>query len=116
MHELSYVLDIIDAAKEIYNKENNVNIKKIVVDVGEMSGVLPQYLQKYFQECQKNTFLEDTVLVTNEKKVIFLCDNCKKEYKPVKEYNYCCPICNSGKGKLIQGKGVIIKEIVVEDV
>ncbi len=115
MHELSYILDIINSVQEVKEKENLLEIKKIVVDVGQMSGVVPFYLHKYYDEAIKGTFLEHTELITNEVEVKILCESCGKEYTPDKENRYRCPACGERKGKLIQGKGIIIKEIVVED-
>jgi len=115
MHELSYVLDIIDQAANIKEKEKAKKIKQITVDVGEMSGVVPYYLDKYFKESIKDTFLENTELKIFEKEVIIKCENCGSEYHPEAKNYYCCPDCNGRAGKLIQGKGVIIKNIVIED-
>ena len=115
MHELSYILDIINSVQEVKEKENLLEIKKIVVDVGQMSGVVPFYLHKYYKDAIKGTFLEYTELITNEVAVKILCEGCGKEYTPDKENRYKCPECGERKGKLIQGKGIIIKEIVVED-
>ncbi len=115
MHELSYVLDIINSVNDLVDNENVKSIKKVVVEVGEMSGVVPFYLEKYYGEAKKGTNLEESELVIEEKKVIIECERCKNNYNPVSEYGYKCPECGERKGKLLQGRGIIIKEVVVED-
>ena len=115
MHELSYVLDIIDSVQSVKEKEGFSKVNKIIVNVGQMSGVVPFYLNKYFEEAKKGTFLADTILETVEKEVIIKCEGCNKEYTPRKETRYKCPFCGERKGKLIQGKGITIENIEVED-
>ncbi len=115
MHELSYILDIISSVQDVKEKENLEDIKEIHVNVGKMSGVVPFYLDKYFQDAKKNTFLENTKLIIEEKEVIIECEGCGEKYTPSKEEKYRCPKCGERKGKLLQGKGITIEKIVVED-
>ncbi len=115
MHELSYILDIISSVKDVKEKEDLKDIKEIYVNVGKMSGVVPFYLDKYYQEAKKNTFLENTKLIIDEKEVVIECEGCGEKYTPSKEQKYKCPKCGERKGKLLQGKGITIEKIVVDD-
>ncbi len=116
MHELSYVLDIINSVNDLIANQNVKSVEKIRVEVGEMSGVVPFYLQKYFAEAKKGTKLEQSDLEIEEKKVLIECEACKMRYNPVSQFGYKCPECGERKGKLLEGRGIIIKEVVVEDV
>ena len=115
MHELSYILDIIETTNEAKLENGLKTIKKIKVDVGKMSGVLPYYLNKYFDEVKHDYDLQDSSLEINEIEVVIECSNCKSKYVPGKEYNYKCPKCGERSGKLIQGKGVTVREIIGDD-
>ena len=115
MHELSYVLDIIDSVNTTFEKSNAKKINKVYVDVGEMSGVVPYYLDKYYKDSIKGTNLEGSELIITEKEVRFQCLDCGTEYHPTSEYEYACPKCTSRKGKLLQGKGIQIEKIEIED-
>ena len=90
-------------------------VNKIVVDVGEMSGVIPYYLHKYYPDVVKNTQLEHAQLITNDIKVEIECEECKTIYHPEKIYSYKCPKCGERKGNLIRGKGIQIKNIEIEE-
>lgn len=115
MHEMSYIAQIVNLAVETA-KENNVNkIKKIEIEIGKTSGIVPYYMHKYFPEASKDTILEGAELICEEVPVKALCEECGKEYFPSRENAYLCPHCNGRKAHIIGGKGVVLKNIVVED-
>ncbi len=115
MHELSYILDIVNTVSEEMDRQNIEQVKKIVVDVGEMSGVVPYYLHKYYPEAVKGTKLNDTLLEINEIEVEIQCEGCNAIYHPDKDNKYKCPKCGERRGKLIKGKGIQIKSIEIEE-
>lgn len=115
MHELSYIIDIVNTVSEEMESRKIEKVNKIVVDVGEMSGVVPTYLHKYFPEAVKGTKLKDALLETNEILVEIQCDGCNTVYHPDKTNNYRCPNCNGRAGKLLKGKGIQIKSIEIEE-
>ena len=115
MHELSYILDIIDTVNGALENDSIKEVKTIVVDVGKMSGVVPFYLDKYFEEAKKGTIFSNTKLEINEIDVKIQCEKCKTIYIPDKENRYKCPKCGERKGELLQGKGITINNIIVED-
>ncbi|WP_026658493.1 hydrogenase maturation nickel metallochaperone HypA/HybF [Butyrivibrio sp. AC2005] len=115
MHELSYILDIVNTVMDEMDAQNIESVKKIVVDVGEMSGVVPYYLHKYYPEAIKNTKLSETVLEINEIQVEIQCEGCNRVYHPDKNNKYRCPYCSERKGKLLKGKGIMISSIEIEE-
>ena len=115
MHELSYIIDIVNTVQEEIENSEIKKIRKIIVDVGEMSGVVPYYLHKYYPEAVKDTKLKDTELETNMVEVKIECEGCGEQYHPDKENRYKCPKCGERRGKLLQGKGIQIKSLEVED-
>ncbi|WP_242876761.1 hydrogenase maturation nickel metallochaperone HypA/HybF [Butyrivibrio sp. ob235] len=115
MHELSYIIDIVNAVQEEAEKNNIMKVKKIIVDVGEMSGVVPYYLHKYYPEAVKGTNLSDTELETNLIEVQIQCEGCGNTYHPDKENRYKCPDCGERKGKLLKGKGIQINSLEIEE-
>ncbi|MBQ2627956.1 MAG: hydrogenase maturation nickel metallochaperone HypA [Eubacterium sp.] len=114
MHELSYVVRFADRAVEIARENNAVSVQKLVVQVGEMTDVLPEYLQKYYPEVTKDTILAGSVLETEPLAARILCGGCGSEFHPSRENNYLCPHCGSGNGKVLEGRHVILKEVIME--
>ena len=47
MHEMSYVVRLVNQALDI-KKEQAGKVTRLFVSVGEMTGVLPEYLYKYY--------------------------------------------------------------------
>jgi hydrogenase nickel incorporation protein HypA/HybF len=115
MHEMSYIARMVDLAVEVAKESGAPKVKSIVVQIGKTSGVMPYYMHKYFPDAVKGTILEGAELVCEEVDVKALCEECNSEYHPVKEYNYLCPNCGGRKAHIIEGKGVTLKSISVEE-
>ncbi len=62
MHEMSYIAKMVQLASEVASENNAKSVKKIVVEIGKTSGVLPYYMYKYYPEAVKGTILEDAEL------------------------------------------------------
>ena len=115
MHEMSYITRMIALATEIAEEQNIKKINEIEVHIGQTSGVKAYYMHKYFPEASKDTIVEGAKLVCVEIPVKALCEECGKEYLPNKENNYLCPHCGGRKAHIIEGKGVTLNNVVVED-
>ena len=116
MHEMSYIAKMVQLAGEVALENNAKSVKKIVVEIGKTSGVLPFYMYKYYPEAVKGTILEGAELECVEVQVKALCEECGKEYYPDKSNRYLCPHCNGRKAHIIEGKGVILKNVIIEDI
>ncbi len=114
MHEMSYVIRIINTVKEEAEKRNLKNISSVKVEVGEMTGALPVYLEKYFKEAAKGTFLEDAGLEISSVPVTVRCKNCDRLYAPDRSNGYLCPFCHSSMGSIISGRDIVVVSIVSE--
>lgn len=134
MHEMSYVVRMVNLAQKTVENELAKDattgkeltqepgksalpfrVKKIVVQVGEMTGVIPMYLHRYYPEAVKGTYLEESELETEDLPAMVRCIDCDTEYHPGTENNYSCPKCKSIQGKVVQGRDVLLKEVVLED-
>ena len=115
MHEMSYISRMISLAAEVAESNGAKKVRSIVIDIGKASGVMPYYMYKYYPEAAKGTIIEGAELVCNEVPVKALCEECDKEYFPSKENRYLCPFCGGKKAHIIEGKDVILKNVVIED-
>ncbi len=116
MHEMSYILRMVSMAIDIAKENNAAKVKKIVVQIGKTSGVMPYYMYKYYPSTVKGTILEEAELICEEVPVKALCEECGEEYYPSSENGYLCTFCGGRKAKIIEGKGVTLKNIVIEDI
>ncbi len=116
MHEMSYIARIVNLALDTLGESKDIKVKKLEIEIGKTSGIMPFYMHKYYPEAIKGTILEGSELTCEEVPVKALCEECGKEYYPSRENRYLCPHCNGRKAHIISGKGVVLKNIVVEDI
>ena len=115
MHEMSYILKMVNMACEIAVENNAKRIKSIEVEIGKTTGVMPYYMYKYYPDAIKGTILEGSELICREVPVKALCEECNNEYLPSRENRYLCPKCGGRKAHIIEGKGVVLKNVTIED-
>ena len=118
MHEMSYVVRMVNLAQKTVEQESEKNtvsrVHKIVVQVGEMTGVIPMYLHRYYPEAVKGTALEGSELETEELPAQVRCTECETVYHPEVGNDYSCPNCKSIRGVVVEGREVRLKEVVLE--
>ena len=112
---MSYISRMVALAIEVAEENKAEKVKSIVVEIGKTSGVMPYYMHKYYPEAAKGTILEDAELICEEVAVKALCEECGKEYYPTSENRYLCTHCGGRKAHIVEGKGVTLKNIVIED-
>lgn len=111
MHELGVVKYIIDVLSDIA-KENDLSIiGSVTLEIGEVSGIIPEYITDCWQYYRKKEPLIDSAELKVEiLPAVTICEDCNKTYETVK-YGKICPFCNSGNTHLVSGNEFIIKEI-----
>ncbi|MGB4985246.1 MAG: hydrogenase maturation nickel metallochaperone HypA [Erysipelotrichaceae bacterium] len=111
MHELGVLSAVIKTIEGIKEQENLTHIEKVVLQVGELSGILPHYLEECYPAAVYKTFMENTKLEMDIVKGQVLCNDCNTEFNGV-ECDLRCPKCGGQNLTALSGKEFIIKEIV----
>ena len=114
MHEMSYVVRFAEKAIQAAEEKNASTVISISLSVGEMTGVLPEYLHRYYPKVTKGTILEGSALKTTMVPVTTECSGCKKTYNPTRENKYLCPYCGDGAGRVIAGREVVLENVEIE--
>lgn len=113
MHELGIVFYIIRDVKEVARENNVERVKTVVMDIGEVSTIIPDYLTDCWRwAADKEDVLRGCELRINTIQAVTFCEDCGKEYGTVR-HGKKCPHCGSDKTYLIRGNEVEIKEIIV---
>jgi len=113
MHELGIVFYIIKEVKKVAEENHSAHISKVVMDIGEVSTVVPYYLTDCWDwAVKKEELLTGCKLEINIIPAVTYCEDCRNEYETVK-YGKNCPLCKSGRTYLLRGNEVEIKEIEV---
>lgn len=102
MHELPVVLDIIRVMKEEAEKRGFQKITKISLVIGELSSIVDESVQMYFEVAAKDTPCAEAKLVFEHRPAILKCGSCGKEFPHEKSFN--CPFCG-GDSVLVKGTG-----------
>ncbi len=92
--------------------ENNLTqVGSITLEVGEVSGIIPEYLTDFWQYARAKTeHFKDTELKIEKLEAVTYCQDCKQTY-PTMVYKKVCPYCQSENTFLVTGNEYIIKEI-----
>ena len=115
MHELGIVFYIIRDVKKAAEENDVKKVSGVVMNIGEVSGIVPEYLQDCWRwAADKEELLKGAELKFNILPAVSWCDDCKSEYETVR-YGRTCPHCGSGNTWLLLGNEVEIKEIEVPD-
>lgn len=114
MHELSIVQNIVQTTEEFAEEHQIQQVKKVVLEVGGLTGVIPKYLHMYYPETVKGTRLEDSELIVEEIEAECFCRNCGEVFKPMHTRGVC-PKCNRNDYEVLHGNELLIKEIGFEE-
>jgi hydrogenase nickel incorporation protein HypA/HybF len=115
MHELGVVFRIAEDLKKVAEENRISEIHKVTIRLGEVSTVVPEYLEDCWKWARKRTpLLQETELCIEKIPAITLCGDCGRNYETVK-YAKKCPHCGSENTWLIQGNEFLIKEIEVPE-
>jgi len=112
MHELGLMQNIVDTIQD-YVKENNVEkVAKVILEIGGLSGVVPEALEFCFGLCAKGTVIEGAELAIERVAAVGRCVKCGAEFDLVM-HDFLCPDCKEGKWDLVSGRELIIKGLEV---
>lgn len=114
MHELPVTQSIINIATEEAEKHNASKVSKIKLVVGELTGMVPECIQYYFDLLGKNTVLEGAELKLERLPLIAECKDCKYEGKMAEFTENTCPICKSTNIRIKGGNEFYIDSMEVE--
>ncbi len=111
MHELGIVSHVMKTIDELGEENNLTQVASVTVEIGEVSGVLPDYLQKCWGYANMHSqLLKDAKLIIETLPAETICDDCGAIYSTL-EYKKICPKCKSEHTYLLHGNEFNIKEI-----
>ncbi|MCR4604751.1 MAG: hydrogenase maturation nickel metallochaperone HypA [Eubacterium sp.] len=111
---MSYVVRFAEKAIQAAEEKNASSVLSISVSVGEMTGVLPEYLYRYYPKVVGGTILEGSELKVTMIPVSTECGGCGKVYRPTRENRYLCPYCGDGIGRVVAGREVTLDSVEME--
>ena len=110
MHELGLMDAVIKTVGRIVKEENLTRVRKIVLEVGELSGVVPRFIADCYAAVVADTPYQETELVIETVPGIARCNPCQIDFSVDIEALFC-PVCHGKNLTPIKGKDLTIKEI-----
>jgi hydrogenase nickel incorporation protein HypA/HybF len=112
MHELSIVLNIIDTAIEVAEREDAQQVETIELQIGELAGVDENALLFAWGAGTKNTVLDKATLSIERVSGKAFCSECQIEF-PLQNLYDGCPVCKQYFIQVTGGKELKIKSLTL---
>ncbi|MDR3304849.1 MAG: hydrogenase maturation nickel metallochaperone HypA [Clostridiales Family XIII bacterium] len=113
MHELGVVMEVVKQVEQ-FAAENALtdHIEALVLQIGELSSMIPAYVEAVYPAAAEGTILEQARLEVEILPANALCKACGKVFR-AKEHKGVCPACGGKELELLGGREFCIKEIAV---
>ena len=113
MHELGITQSIVEIAEKTARDEGAEKVLSVTIEIGELSGVIPDAVEFCYEACVQETLLEGSKLEINFIPGLGTCNDCQADVK-IDNMTFNCSACGSYSLKRIQGEELNIKEVEIE--
>jgi len=113
MHELSVTQGVLDIALEKAKEARASKVTAINLVIGEMSGIVDDCVQFYFDFLSKDSIAGDAKLSFTRIPMQVRCRNCSFSFSPDKSA-WSCPQCGQWDVEILAGQEFYVDSIEVE--
>ena len=113
MHELGLVYQVVKAVDEVKAEQNLTEVDAITLEVGEMTDVVPKYLEEAWEVSRHSTDYPNAKMIVEVIEAQARCKSCGKT-DFVRNIGFECPVCNSTDFEILCGKEFNIKSITAK--
>lgn len=113
MHEVGITQSIIDIAEQHARRQQAVRIVSITVEIGSLSGVIPESVEFCFEACTAGTFAEGARLIIERTRGRGRCEDCAHEFD-LDTYTFACPACDGFAVERLCGDELRILEMEID--
>lgn len=110
MHELGILYYVVKQVLHVVEENDLQEVDALVLQIGELSSVVPRYMHACWPAAVDGTLLEKTKLEIEELPANALCKGCGKVHALASNPD-CCPFCGGQERALVGGDEFLIKEI-----
>jgi len=113
VHELSLVASVFEVLEEKAREHGAARVTKVVLDVGIMSGAVPDLLKSAFEAYKRGTLAAGARLEIVVVPMKVRCPDCGGE--TVREdADFSCAGCGSRRVEIVEGRDLVIEKIELE--
>lgn len=113
MHELSVTENILNIALTHAEKSDAARITNLYLVIGQLSSVLDDSVQFYWDLLTENTKAEGAKLHFKRLPLLIKCKQCEHTYSPT-DGEMFCPKCKSEQIQIIQGEEFYLEAIDID--
>ncbi|PLX97859.1 MAG: hydrogenase maturation nickel metallochaperone HypA [Desulfuromonas sp.] len=113
MHELGITRSIVEIAEQTAREQHAEKVLSVTVEIGELSGVIPDAVEFCFEACVQESMLAGSRLIINFVKGLGRCEECGSEFG-MDNMTFNCPECESYAVQRIRGEELRVKEVEIE--
>ena len=111
MHEIGVLMEVVKTVENFAKKNGVTKIQTLVLQIGELSSMIPKYIEACYPAAVDGTILQEAELKIEILPGNGICQKCNKVFNLI-ENNNKCPKCGSEHWEIISGKEFMIKEII----
>ncbi|MDR5587138.1 MULTISPECIES: hydrogenase maturation nickel metallochaperone HypA [Clostridium] len=111
MHELGVVFEVVKTVKNFAEKNRLTKIETVVLQIGELSSMIPKYIEACYPAAVDGTLLQNTKLRIEILPGNGMCKKCNTVFNIIQN-NGECSNCGDKHWELLCGKEFMIKEII----
>ena len=113
MHELAITENILKTALPKAEESGAKRILEVRLKIGELSGVVPECVQYYFDLIAKGTIAEGARIISESVPVRIVCRDCGYEGGIDRKHNRC-PVCESKSFSITGGRDFYVDSLLAE--
>lgn len=111
MHELSILKEVIRIVENTVVEQKLNKVASIVLEVGELSGILPNFVKELYPIAVYKTTMEGASLEVQVVPGNARCYGCEEVFNVVQN-DGTCPDCKAKSYEVISGRDFLLKEII----
>jgi hydrogenase nickel incorporation protein HypA/HybF len=114
MHELSIAHGIVDTVAAALGATPG-SVREVTIEVGALSGVVPDSLQFCFEIAAADTRVAGATLTIVPVPVAIWCPTCRAEVELSAPIRFRCPTCDTSSGDLRRGRELDVVSYTFDD-
>jgi hydrogenase nickel incorporation protein HypA/HybF len=113
LHELSLTQNLIEIAEEHARREGATAITVVTLEIGALSGVIPEAMEFAFEACSKGTLADGATLEIRRIPALGRCLECAKECA-IESLLDGCSECGRFALDVLQGQEMDLTEMEID--
>lgn len=112
MHEFGIMQEVVHMALTKANEAGANRIHRIRVEVGSLSGVIPEAMQFAHEVVSENTLADGSTLEIQTAPVVCFCAQCRIQFSP-QQTIFRCPSCHHPSADIRSGRQLHIIDMEI---